>query len=798
MGNDLEIEIRPGASPGKYEVEVDSPAGTASGKMRLDAAAILDRRRELAASVLASSVTSRSSFSTLERPVRDVGLKLFKALFAGPVYGRYTASLQEAASRGEPLRVVLRLRVPELAGIPWETLFDPESREYLCQREPLVRYVDAAQPSTPLAAAGPLRILGMVAAPTDLEVLDTAEERRRLEDSVSELRDQGAVEMVWVESGTWGALQHKLMAGPWHVVHLIGHGGVGAEGGVLALEDENTGKAALVSAVRFARLLHACRPVPRLVVLNSCSSGESAADDLLSSTAAALVHSGISAAVAMQFAVTDPAALAFSRGFYQALAHNIAVDEAVRLGRIAIDGTSEQTLEWVTPVVYLRTDDTRLFELTEQAQGTPRSLPEKEQEDVAQEATKYGLYVQALAAARKEQYDEAVALLDGLITLDPAYRDAADLRRGIRRDQRLESEYAAARAAEDREDWDAARRGYGTVIAVDPEYRDAQARHDACQRRLDIASLQDELRVHAQNDDWVSVLAVSEELAKLDPEAADPEGLATRARELVAGGAEENNDATKVLPVAREVETWPPDAAEEARPVDEPAEALEPWGGVMEPPGGGVMEPPGGGTPGDEGAGRRRRVLTWAVGVGVPVVVAAAVIGFVRAGGGDEPGKGDKGTPTTQVNCWDGSSAASRSSCPTPKGRVGLETVFPSMDESCHQGDVFSEGKVEVFECVYDEYTIRYSRWEKGADRYAFFDTNNPGARSAKWYIEGTFAGRTWAGVDERPDQSRPYRWLATYRTAPFEVLVQGVDEAARAAGRDRVTARLPQEIGLR
>jgi hypothetical protein len=73
---------------------------------------------------------------------------------------------------------------------------------------------------------------------------------------------------------------------------------------------------------------------------HSCQSGEAAIDDLLSSTAASLVHSGISAAVAMQFVVTDPAALAFSRGFYQALAHNHPVDEAVRLGRIAIDGTS--------------------------------------------------------------------------------------------------------------------------------------------------------------------------------------------------------------------------------------------------------------------------------------------------------------------------------------------------------------------------------------------------------------------------------------------------------------------------
>ncbi len=488
--------------------------------------------------MLASAVTSRSTFSTLERPVRDVGHSLFESLFNGRIYGRYTASLQQAGSRGEPLRVVLRLRDPELAGIPWETLFDPESGEYLCQREPVVRYVEAAQPSAPLSATGPLRILGMVAAPSDLPTLDTAEERRRLDDALGDLADQGLVEMVWVEAGNWSALQSKLTAGPWHVLHVIAHGGVSDRGGVLALENEATGVSAPVSAQRFARLLHACRPVPRLVVLNACSSGEAAADDLLSSTAAALVHSGISAAVAMQFAVTDPAALAFSRGFYQALAQSIAVDEAVRLGRIAIDGTSEQTLEWVTPVIYLRTDDTRLFDLT--STGPPVAQPEPE--EISNEAAKYGLYVQALAASRKERYDEAVALLDSLITLDPGYRDATELRNRMRQEQKLGASYQKARAAEDAGDIEAARRGYRSVIDVDPTHRDAQDRHDEAERLLTIASLKDELKVHANEEDWDAVLAVSAELDRLDPDEADPDGLASRARELTAPADDEPAD----------------------------------------------------------------------------------------------------------------------------------------------------------------------------------------------------------------------------------------------------------------
>ena len=168
MSCDLELEIIPGAVPGHYIITVDSPAGTASGQLRLDLKKLLSRRRELASAVLASAVPTRGSLSAQELPVREIGQQLFEAVFAERVYGRYTASMQEAARQGEPLRVVLRLRAPELAGLPWEAMFDPEADEYLCQREPIVRYVETAQPATPLPVDPPLRILGLVSAPHDL------------------------------------------------------------------------------------------------------------------------------------------------------------------------------------------------------------------------------------------------------------------------------------------------------------------------------------------------------------------------------------------------------------------------------------------------------------------------------------------------------------------------------------------------------------------------------------------------------------------------------------------------------
>jgi WD40 repeat protein len=99
------------------------------------------------------------------------------------------------------------------------------------------------------------------------------------------------------------------------------------------------------------------------VVLNSCSGAAAGVTDLFSGTAAALVRGGVSAVAAMQYEISDPAAVAFARGFYAAIARGRGVDNAVSSGRVAILGLSDQTLEWVTPVLYLRGHDTRLFTL---------------------------------------------------------------------------------------------------------------------------------------------------------------------------------------------------------------------------------------------------------------------------------------------------------------------------------------------------------------------------------------------------------------------------------------------------
>ena len=362
----IEVAIGPGGAPGVFRVEVvASPAGEASAEVELDADSLLARRGLLQQAVLASAVPSRRVLPETEQPVREVGEVLFAGLLGtGEVAGRYRAAAAVAAMRGEGLRVVLRIDTPALAGLPWEAMYDQAAGAYVCRQDQLVRHVPVASVPAPLRVRPPLRILGVVSSPRGLPALDVDKEQDQLARALARPANQGLTELHWAPTATWADLQDLLLDGEWHVLHFIGHGDfdLGRDEGVLALTRED-GRADLVAAHRLVDLLRQARPMPRLVVLNSCSGAAAGASGLFSGTAAALVRGGVSAVAAMQYEISDPAAVAFARGFYAAIARGRGVDDAISSGRVAILGTGDRTLEWVTPVLYLRGHDTQLFTL---------------------------------------------------------------------------------------------------------------------------------------------------------------------------------------------------------------------------------------------------------------------------------------------------------------------------------------------------------------------------------------------------------------------------------------------------
>ena len=517
---DRDFVIELDGQPGSYRLHVSSPAGDDSVDVGLNPADLGVDLEALQARVLASATTSRSvTVPELERPLRQMGQALFEALFQASAGALFFSSRNEVEQAGGRLRIVLRLHPPELAVLPWELLFNEHYGGYLCRRSSMVRYVDAPEPARPLTVTLPLRVLGMTALPGDLAALDADAEQRRLQRVLAPLQARGLITVDWVVGQSWEAAQDALYGGC-QVFHFIGHGGFEPDRGegVIAFADER-GRRQLVGASALADLLSVADPMPRLVVLNSCQTAAGADTDVFSSTAATLVRT-VPGVVAMQFAVTDDAAAVFSRAFYKALVCNRGVDEAVRDGRIALTGWNANTLEWVTPVLYLRSRDTRLFDLTHPG-AAPAGADEQPQ------SLREAVLAAYWAARSTGDWEPVISQLGALARELPGDREVGQ----AYQDARLAARYAQGRQAEQEQDWSSAVAHYRAVSDAQPEYRDIAARLGESSRRHDIAALQEQLRVMFVAGEFQAVAGIAGRLAELDPSAADPDGLTTQARQ---------------------------------------------------------------------------------------------------------------------------------------------------------------------------------------------------------------------------------------------------------------------------
>jgi hypothetical protein len=471
---DFELEI--GARSGRaYALSVlRSPAGEPRGTfLPLDRRTLEVRLLGLENALLRSGATQRRVAPPDEAPVRALGQELFGALLNGEIRACYQQSQRMTRERGKGLRLKLRIQLPELAALPWEFLYDPGEEEYVClsRRTPIVRYLETRYPPPPLDLRPPLRILGVVSSPDGLPKLDTPAEQARVEQSLSDLREAGLVDLLWLPGQTWSHLQTALWAGPWHIFHFIGHGGFDAERdeGVLAFANDD-GTKRLLTATEFGRLLGDHDPL-RLAVLNACEGARGGLRDVFSSTAATLVRRGVPAVVSMQYEISDGAAIQFGTRFYAALAHNLPVDAALAEARIGMSVATSESAEWGTPVLYTNSPDARLFNLSEVrsivTQGAKGSTRPSTTDQLQQR------WEQALAYIQAEQWNQAAQLLTTIVAEQPDYRDAAARLEVVRSHARVDELYAEARALQASGSWQASLDVLQQIRALDPDYRDS-------------------------------------------------------------------------------------------------------------------------------------------------------------------------------------------------------------------------------------------------------------------------------------------------------------------------------------
>lgn len=296
--------------------------------------------------------------------LKNKGLRLFRSVFSGQVGEAYRESLARVRSEGRGLALRLRLDdAPELAGLPWEALWDPHERAFLADPPdiPILRSMRVAK--RPLASEGldvPARLVSLLPEPKGQKKLSGAKEWKRIGEHLEELAEDGTVQLESLQPASLQRLGERIDEGRCDVLHIVAHGGVGDRGanGVLHLEDAE-GNLNVVSGTELARVLEQ-RQKPRLVVINACHGARSSFDDAFDGLAQHLLSRGVMVIVAMRTSISDGAAVSFATVFYERLATGATLEAALIEARRSLS-VGKYRMEWATPVLYMRDENLQLF-----------------------------------------------------------------------------------------------------------------------------------------------------------------------------------------------------------------------------------------------------------------------------------------------------------------------------------------------------------------------------------------------------------------------------------------------------
>ena len=310
---------------------------------------------------------TKDSQQTAQLDPISFGQKLYSTIFQGEVLECFANSTARAGRTR--IRIRIAKKAAELAQLPWEYLHNQRYFLALQDKTPIVRFVGITAPVDPLMVDPPLRVLVVVSTPSGVAALQVEKEWNNLQRAWEGLRSHGLVTLERLEKPTLECLQKTLRRSEYHVFHFIGHGTYESDRSFLLFEDEN-GQSQKIGGDTLASYLSA-NPI-RLAILNACQGARSSLEDPFSGVAQGLVRQGVPAVIAMQFEITDRAAIDLGRIFYDALADGATVDRALTDARQAM---ASYGIEWGTPVLYLRSNESILFRVkTQDASKAPTRI----------------------------------------------------------------------------------------------------------------------------------------------------------------------------------------------------------------------------------------------------------------------------------------------------------------------------------------------------------------------------------------------------------------------------------------
>jgi tetratricopeptide (TPR) repeat protein len=297
----------------------------------------------------------------------SLGQELYSALFQGTIRDSWMIAQGVAQSQQQALRLRLGLKGDTLPRLPWEVLHDG-ARPLSAGADIAFSRCHSALTAIPSSSAkpsafdaDPLRILMVLAAPTDQEVLQLQKEAEHLKSELQQGHNssKNAVTLTILEQPGREELTQALEQGRYDILHYAGHSNLGMAGGDLYLVSDRTGLTEVLSGDDLAGLL--ANNGVHMAVFNSCRGVQAAnAGDRVNeigSLADALLKRGVPAVLAMAERIPDDVALNLSRLFYRNLKQRLPVDLSLnraRQGLISSYGSDQ--LYWALPILYLHPD----------------------------------------------------------------------------------------------------------------------------------------------------------------------------------------------------------------------------------------------------------------------------------------------------------------------------------------------------------------------------------------------------------------------------------------------------------
>ncbi len=329
------------------------------------------------------------------------GQKLYNAVFQGQIRDSWVTAQGIAQNRRESLRLRLGLKGDRLQRLPWEVLHagnrpiatgtDVIFSRYQSNFTPLANELQLHQ--TP-GNDQTLRILMVLAAPTDQEVLQLEQEAENLKQELqadprySQPDQPPEIDLTILRQPGREQLTQALEHGQYHVLHYAGHSDLGTAGGDVYLVNDQTGLTEVLGGDDLAGLL--VNNGISLAVFNSCRGVYAATTDPNTPAGAgnladALLKRGIPAVLAMAERIPDDVARNLSQLFYRSLKQQNAVDLSLSRARQGlISSYSSNQLYWALPVLYLHPEFDGYLQLRPHENGNGRgalSLLDQQSED---------------------------------------------------------------------------------------------------------------------------------------------------------------------------------------------------------------------------------------------------------------------------------------------------------------------------------------------------------------------------------------------------------------------------------